>query len=145
MRELALYVNYTREHGFVAPHDMNWRDEAVQAIEQARRAIEYFEESLPTNANVLRGELTDLQREQLMRRVRERHAMVEDAVVQAEVEAGPSESRRAARLKPNSTMRTCVRGLGDRLARRRLSARRAAKERHARRSRRSTTRSAHPR
>jgi AbiV family abortive infection protein len=86
MRELALYVNYTREHGFIAPHDMNWRDEAVQAIEQARRAIEFFEMSLPTNANVLRGELTDLQREQLMRQVRERHEMVDDAEAQAEAE-----------------------------------------------------------
>jgi hypothetical protein len=65
---------------------MNWRDEAVQAIEQARRAIEFFEMSLPTNANVLRGELTDLQREQLMRQVRERHEMVDDAEAQAEAE-----------------------------------------------------------
>jgi AbiV family abortive infection protein len=86
MRELALYVNYTREHGFIAPHDMDWRDEALQAIEQAGRAIEYFEKSLSINANVLRGELTDSQREQLMKRVRERHKMVEDAEAQAEVE-----------------------------------------------------------
>jgi hypothetical protein len=87
-KELAFYVEYLGDKGFIAPSDMAWEDDARKAVASAGSLVEYFGKTLPKNAARLRRKLSSDERTALVAEVRARRRQTQQDLTRFQAATG---------------------------------------------------------